>query len=380
MPPSLGAAVRTMLSARSAGLARVVPHTQAVVASRSLTSCPLRKPMAVLFPGQGSQYVGMAKDIYELFPAARAVLDEVDDALQFKLTDIMFHGPPDTLTLTCHAQPAILATSAALLAVMREETGLDLKRDAAYVLGHSLGEYTALYAAGSLTLSDAVKLVHKRGQAMQQGLPENVKTSMVALIMRPRKFEALSEKLAEIQASLGPDEVVDLSNVNSSTQAVLSGTHDAVERACRAFQTARIAARAVELPVSAPFHCRLMSPAARAMAPHLAATNFATPQLPVISNVTVLPVTDASQIPDLLVRQITSTVRWHPSIQYCRDVGGIHDFLVFGPNRVLGSLLKKDFPNDRVRLVEMFADMIPVTEPKLKRSQVGASTPGQEEG
>ncbi|KAI9223829.1 acyl transferase/acyl hydrolase/lysophospholipase [Blastocladiella britannica] len=325
----------------------------------------------------------MIKDIAERYPAAARVLDDANRVLGFDLRDLMFNGPSDKLTQTAYAQPAILVASAAILAVLKvrtllflhirscclihyakqEEAGLDFARDIDYAMGHSLGEYTAHYAAGSLPFEDAVRLVRKRGVSMEASLPTTSRTSMVALIMRPNRLKDLSTHLAAIRAKLPAGEVVDLSNVNSSTQAVLSGTYDAVERACTQLQEARIAARAVELPVSAPFHCRLMAPAAATMGPHLRATKFAAPRVPVISNVTMRPVGSTDEGPaELLVRQMTATVQWLPSIEYCRTQGGVRDWLVVGPNRVLANLIRKEYPTDRIVSVDTVEDVVSVVQ------------------
>ncbi|KAI9188301.1 [acyl-carrier-protein] S-malonyltransferase [Blastocladiella emersonii ATCC 22665] len=327
-------------------------------------TCPLKRPVAALFPGQASQYVGMGKDLVDRYPAARRTFDEANDALGLSLTDVAFNGPAETLKQTSYAQPAILVTSAAILAVLKEEAGFDITKQTSFILGHSLGEYTALYAAGALSFADAVRLVHKRGKAMEESLQSNLKTSMVALIMRPNKLGELAAHVEAVQSTLQPGEVVDLSNVNSATQAVLSGSFDAVERTCKSLQAARIAARAVELPVSAPFHCKLMQSAADTMLPSLHATSWSEPKVPVVSNVTVQPFASAAAIPDLLVKQITGTVQWHDSIAFCRN-RGVHDFLVFGPNRALSSLLKKDYPADRVCLVESAEDIAQVVRGRM---------------
>src|SRR3954452_3822704 len=243
---------------------------------------------AFVFPGQGSQAVGMGKALAEAFPQARAVFDEVDAALSQKLSAVMWEGPAETLTLTSNAQPALMAVSMAVLRVLEAETGLELRRDAAFVAGPSLGEYSALAAAGSLKLDDAARLLRIRGDAMQSATPVGM-GAMAALL----GLEV--EAAAEVAREAAEGEVCDVANDNGSGQVVVSGHKSAVERAV-ALAPSRGAKRAVMLPVSAPFHCALMAPAAEVMREALAQVGIAGPIVPVVANVKAAPVTAPDEI------------------------------------------------------------------------------------
>src|ERR687897_1183814 len=241
---------------------------------------------AFIFPGQGSQVVGVGKTLANAFPQARAVFDEVDEALGEHLTAVIWEGPAETLTLTANAQPALMAVSLAALRVLEEEAGLDLKRDVAFVAGHSLGEYSALAAAGSLSISDTARLLRIRGNAMQNAVPVG-QGAMAALL--GLEYDAALEVARE--AAQG--EVCDAANDNGGAQVVVSGHKAAVERAVSIAQT-KGAKRAVMLAVSAPFHCALMQPAADAMREALDRVTVNTPMVPVVANVEAAPITDPS--------------------------------------------------------------------------------------
>jgi len=288
--------------------------------------------IALVFPGQGSQAVGMGRALAENFVAARQVFDEVDAALGDKLTRIMWEGPAETLTLTENAQPALLAASIAALRVLESEAGFELKRDAAFVAGHSLGEYSALAAAGSLKLADAARLVRTRGLAMQQAVPVGV-GAMAALL--GLEFDAASAVAAE--AAQG--QVCQAANDNGGGQVVVSGDKAAVERAVE-LAKARGARRAMMLTVSAPFHCALMQPAADAMAQALTSVEVHAPNMPVVANVTAGPVTDAREIVRCLVAQVTGTVRWRESVAFMAQ-GGADTFYEVGAGKVLSGLVKR---------------------------------------
>ncbi|CAG8716783.1 4138_t:CDS:10, partial [Cetraspora pellucida] len=312
---------------------------------------------AILFPGQGAQYVGMGKDLYSEYPSARRVFEEADDVLGFKLTELMFEGHQKDLNQTQNAQPAILTTSIATLRVLESEYGFDVSSACTYALGHSLGEYTALVATQSLSLRDAVKLVRLRGEAMANTVSQlGVQTAMAALIVREENLTKLQASLDEICSSLPEGESVELANINSSFQAVISGTGKAVDYASRVLQSQHLAARALDLPVSAPFHCRLMQPAANVMQKAMSDIKFKQPIVDIISNVTANSIQSVSDIPSLLVRQVTATVQWHKSIRYCKE-NGIDNFILFGPARVLANLLKKEYPLDFVRPFATVADI-----------------------
>lgn len=287
---------------------------------------------AFVFPGQGSQTVGMGKALADAFAPARAVFEEVDAALGQKLSQIVFEGPADELTLTSNTQPALMAVSLATMRVLEVEAGLDLKQHARFVAGHSLGEYSALAAAGALSVFDAARLLRIRGDAMQKAVPVG-EGAMAALL--GLEFE----QAAEIARDAAQGEVCDPANDNGGGQVVVSGTKAAVERAV-ALATERGAKRAVMLPVSAPFHCALMAPAAEAMREALAGAAIHAPVVPVVANVEAGPVTDPESIRDALVRQVTGTVRWRESVTFMADQG-VTQFFEIGAGKVLTGLAKR---------------------------------------
>jgi [acyl-carrier-protein] S-malonyltransferase len=288
--------------------------------------------IAFVFPGQGSQSVGMGKALAETYPVARAVFEEADSALGDRLSDAMWNGPIETLTLTENAQPALLATSVAVMRVLETEAGVDLKRDVAFVAGHSLGEYSALTAAGAFSLADAVRLVRLRGRAMQQAVPVG-RGAMAALL--GLEFEQAAA--AARQAAQG--DVCQAANDNGGGQVVISGDRSAVERAVEIAKTMG-AKRAILLPVSAPFHCALMQPAADAMAAALAKTTINAPAVPLIANVVAAPVADPAAIVQRLVEQVTGTVRWRESVSYMAK-HGVTAFYEIGAGKVLSGLVKR---------------------------------------
>lgn len=287
---------------------------------------------AFIFPGQGSQAVGMGKALAENFPVAKAVFDEVDAALNEHLTGIMWDGPAETLTLTANAQPALMAVSLAAMRVLEAEAGLDLARDAAFVAGHSLGEYSALAAAGALTITEAARLLRIRGRAMQEAVPVG-EGAMAALLGLDY------EQAVAVAAEAAGGEVCEAANDNAPGQVVVSGTRAAVERAI-VIAKAHGALKAMLLPVSAPFHCRLMAPAAEAMEVALSGSTVMTPRVPVVSNVRASPVTDPSEIVRLLVEQVTGTVRWRESVIYMAGAG-VNRMVEVGAGKVLCGLVKR---------------------------------------
>ena len=286
---------------------------------------------AIVFPGQGSQAVGMGKELYDAFPAAKAVFDEVDDALGEKLSDVVFNGPDDALTLTANTQPALMAVSLAAFRVL-EEKGFDLSAQAAYVAGHSLGEYSALAAAGTFSVGDAAKLLRTRGSAMQSAVPVG-EGAMAALLGLDWATAA------EVAAEAAGDDVCTPANDNADGQVVISGAKAAVERAAELAKE-RGAKRAVMLPVSAPFHCAMMQPAADAMADALANVQMNAPVIPVIANVTAEPTTDPDQIRDQLVAQVTGTVRWRETMLKMVDLG-VDSLVEVGAGKVLSGLVRR---------------------------------------
>jgi [acyl-carrier-protein] S-malonyltransferase len=287
---------------------------------------------AFVFPGQGSQAVGMGKALAEAFASARAVFDEVDAALSEKLTATMWEGPADKLTLTENAQPALMAVSLATMCVLEAEAGVDLARNAQFVAGHSLGEYSALAAAGAFTITDTARLLRVRGLAMQRAVP--VGTGAMAALLG-LSFEDATAAAAE--AAQG--EVCDVANDNGGGQVVVSGNTSAVERAVE-IAKAKGAKRAMMLKVSAPFHCALMMPAANAMAEALGKTSIKAPVVPVVANVLAKPVTDPQEIARRLVEQVTGTVRWRECATFMA-AAGVTTFYEIGSGKVLTGLLKR---------------------------------------
>lgn len=287
---------------------------------------------AFVFPGQGSQAVGMGRELAEASATARQVFEEVDDALSQSLSRLMFEGPQDELTLTENAQPALMAVSLAVVRTLEKEGGLVLADKAAYVAGHSLGEYSALCAAGALSLADTARLLKRRGQAMQKAVPVGV-GAMAALLGLDYET-ALS--VAEDAAG---DEVCAPANDNAEGQVVVSGHVAAVERAVELAKE-RGARRPMLLPVSAPFHCPLMQPAADIMEEALGAIALEAPAVPLVANVTAEAVGDADAIRDLLVRQVTAMVRWRESVLYLRD-RDVDQLIEVGAGKVLTGLTKR---------------------------------------
>ncbi len=288
--------------------------------------------LAYVFPGQGSQAVGIGKALAEAFPVARRVFDEVDEALGDKLSAVMWEGPADTLTLTENTQPALVAVSLAAMRVLETEAGVDIKRDAKFVAGHSVGEYAALAAAGSLTVADAVRLVRIRGRAMQRAVPVGM-GAMAALL------GVDFEQAAAISAEAAQGELVQAANDNGGGQVVVSGHKAAVERAVE-IARAKGVRRAMLLPVSAPFHSALMQPAADVMADALAKVTIKPPVIPLVANVTATPVTDPAQIMRGLVEQVTGTVRWRESVAFMASAG-VTNFYEVGSGKVLSGLVKR---------------------------------------
>lgn len=286
---------------------------------------------ALIFPGQGSQSVGMGKALAEAFPEARAVFDEVDDALNERLSQVIWDGPAESLTLTANTQPALMAVSLAVVRVLEAQAGLDVAK-AHCVAGHSLGEYAALAAAGSLSVADTARLLRIRGEAMQRAVPAG-EGAMAALI--GLEIDAVKEIVAE--AAQG--DVCEAANDNGAGQVVVSGHKAAVDRAI-ALAQARGAKRAVLLPVSAPFHCALMRPAADAMRAALAEVDIRAPRTPLIANVHAVEVTDPAAIREGLVAQVTGSVRWRESVAHMAGAG-VTRFYECGAGKVLSGLVKR---------------------------------------
>jgi [acyl-carrier-protein] S-malonyltransferase len=288
--------------------------------------------LAFIFPGQGSQAVGMGKALADAFPAARAVFEEVDAALNETLTKVIWEGPAETLTLTENAQPALMAVSLAVMRVLETEAGVDLARDAQFVAGHSLGEYSALAAAGALSIGDTARLLRIRGRAMQKAVP--VGTGAMAALLGLDFEQAVT-----VAGEAARDQICQAANDNGGGQVVVSGDKAAVERAVE-IAKGRGARRAMMLPVSAPFHCALMQPAADVMAAALAAVTVKSPAVPVVANVLAKPVRDPADIVAALVAQVTGTVRWRESIVFMANAG-VTRFYEVGAGKVLSGLVKR---------------------------------------
>ncbi|HCP00620.1 MAG TPA: [acyl-carrier-protein] S-malonyltransferase [Rhodospirillaceae bacterium] len=287
---------------------------------------------AFVFPGQGSQEVGMGQALASAFPDARLVFEEVDDALDSHLSRIIFDGPQEELTLTRNAQPALMAVSMAVVRVLEGEGGLKVADVASHVAGHSLGEYSALAAAGSLSVADTARLLRTRGEAMQAAVPVGV--GAMAAILGPSLDE-----VEVIAADAAEEQVCDVANDNSEGQVVVSGSAGAVERAVEIAKE-RGARRAVLLPVSAPFHCSLLGPAADVNTYALASAEISVPNPSVVANVTAAPVTDPDEIRSLLIEQVTSRVRWRESVLAMRALG-VEELCELGAGKVLSGLTRR---------------------------------------
>ena len=295
---------------------------------------------ALVFPGQGAQKIGMGKALAEAYPAARAVFDEVDEALGEKLSALIWEGDQDQLTLTENAQPALMATSlAALRALQAEGIGMD---SVAYVAGHSLGEYSALAAAGALSITDTARLLRTRGRAMQEAVPVGI-GAMAALL--GLDFEQAQE--AASQAA--QDQICQAANDNDPSQVVVSGHKEAVQRAME-IAKGMGARRAILLPVSAPFHCALMEPAARVMAEALGAVEIMRPVVPLVANVLASALSDPATIRSLLVQQITGAVRWRESVGWMANAG-VSEMWEIGAGKALSGMIRRIAPEVETRAI-----------------------------
>ncbi len=287
---------------------------------------------AFTFPGQGSQHVGMGVDLARNFAAARAVFEEVDGVLGQDLSRLMREGPEDELTLTENAQPALMAVSMAVMRVLEKEHGVSLADQTRYVAGHSLGEYSALAAAGSLTIADAARLLRTRGQAMQQAVPvgEGAMAALMGLDL---------DTVHDVARKAADSDVCQVANDNAPGQVVISGSKAAVDRAVELARE-RGARRSVLLPVSAPFHCELMQPAADRMAEALGEVTFKAPSVPVVVNVLARPVSDPDELRQRLVEQVTGTVRWRETVEFMAGEG-ITSVYEIGAGKVLSGLARR---------------------------------------
>lgn len=310
---------------------------------------------AVVFPGQGSQAVGMGQELAATFSVAREVFAEVEDALEQKLTQMMFDGPEQDLMMTENTQPALMAVSVAIMRVLDKEYGVRLPDIATYVAGHSLGEYSALCASGALKLSDTARLLRVRGRAMQKAVPFGMGAMAAILGLDAEQARSLSQEASE-------GEICEAANDNAPGQVVVSGHVGAVKRAIEIAKKLGVK-RSVLLPVSAPFHCALMRPAAEAMREALASVELMTPVIPVVANVTAQATDDPEEIRKLLVEQVCGSVRWRESVQFMKG-HGINTLVEVGSGRVLSGLAKRidremdGMPVGTVAEIEAFAKMV----------------------
>jgi len=304
---------------------------------------------ALLFPGQGSQAVGMGAELAEAFADARMVFEEVDDALGQKLAKLMREGPLEDLTLTENAQPALMAVSLAVIRVLEKQFGVSVER-AAFVAGHSLGEYSALAAAGAISVADTARLLKLRGQAMQRAVP--VGAGAMASLIGPKSDVALAEEAAKAGSVVG---VCVVANDNNAGNVVISGDKAAVDKAIE--KAKELGARAIPLNVSAPFHCPLMQPAAEEMERALASAVILQPRAPLVANVTARPVHDPETIRRLLVEQVTGRVRWRETIEWLAGEGGVSRFAEAGASKVLSGMAKRIAPDAEAVALNTPADL-----------------------
>lgn len=301
---------------------------------------------AFVFPGQGAQTIGMGHDLAEAYPAARAVFDEVDEALGEKLSGLIWDGDAETLTLTENAQPALMATSLATVRALEAE-GVSVT-DAAFVAGHSLGEYSALCAAGALGIADTARLLRLRGQSMQTAVPVGEGAMAAVLGLDITAVEALAADAAQ-------GDVCEVANENDPAQTVVSGSKAAIDRVV-AMAKERGAKRALPLPVSAPFHCALMQPAADAMAEALFGVDIKTPQVPVVANVVAEAVSEPDRIRQLLVEQVAGRVRWRSSVEWM-TANGVSEFWELGAGKALTGMIRRIVKDAETRAIGTSADV-----------------------
>jgi len=305
--------------------------------------------LGLLYPGQGSQAIGMGGELCDAFASAREVFQEVDDALSQKLSKLMREGPIEDLTLTENAQPALMAVSLAVMRVLDKEFGVSVDR-AAFVAGHSLGEYSALAAAGAISLGDTARLLKLRGQAMQRAVP--VGAGAMASLIGPKSDVALAEEAAKAGSEVG---VCVVANDNNAGNVVISGDKAAVDKAIE--KAKELGARAIPLNVSAPFHCPLMQPAADEMAQALAGAVILQPRTPLVANVTARPLHDPETIRRLLVEQVTGRVRWRESMEWLAGEGGVTRFVEAGAGKVLSGMAKRIAPDAESLALNSPADL-----------------------
>tara|TARA_Y100000590_G_scaffold458359_1_gene612906 strand:+ start:699 stop:1616 length:918 start_codon:yes stop_codon:yes gene_type:complete len=303
---------------------------------------------AFLFPGQGSQYVGMGSDFLKKFDSVKSIFQKVDETLGFSLSQLILEGPEDKLKLTQNTQPAIMAVGVSIFNILKENKNYDPKQ-IKFFAGHSLGEYTALVCAGSITLERAAYLLHERGKAMQQAVPEGLGSMMAVIGMKISEVENEINNLPKTK-----EDVCEIANDNSDNQVVVSGTKNIIQKLNTNLKNKK--KKGIVLPVSAPFHCSLMSEASKIMEEKIKSTNFLKPNTKIISNVTAKEVEDVDKIKSLLIEQITSRVRWRESVNYMIKQG-VTDFTEIGPGKVLSGLVKKISNNVKVLNINSLEDV-----------------------
>ena len=286
---------------------------------------------ALLFPGQGSQIVGMGKELHDKFDLVKRLFDEADNKLNYKISKIILEGPENELKLTKNTQPAILIVSYSIFKIIKNELNTNLN-DVKFFAGHSLGEYSALVASDSLNFLDAIYLLHERGKSMQEAVPENTGSMLAVMGMKINELEIL---LSKLNSDLG---ICEIANDNSESQIIISGHKKAVSKIEEQLKNQK--KRSIFLPVSAPFHCSLMKPAAEKMEKKINITNFNNPKIDIVSNVTAKEVKEISEIKKLLIKQIYSKVRWRESVLYMIK-NGVNEFIEIGPGKVLSGLVKR---------------------------------------